>query len=207
MEREVLRRSAELDAANRELREANAKLNQLDAAKTAFFNNISHEFRTPLTLMLGPLADSLSDTSLPVDERQRARLQMAYDNSLRLLKLVNALLDFARLEAGRLRGNFSPMNVAALTSDLARMFESAVGASGLRFTVHCPALSEPIWIERVAPKRGLKSASPSIRVSTPITSATMAQASTWPTLQSCFRRFKDCTRMRSFKATESDLRR
>ena len=148
MEREVLRRSAELDAANRELREANTKLNRLDAAKTAFFNNISHEFRTPLTLMLGPLADSLADKSFAMDDGQRSRLQMAYDNSLRLLKLVNALLDFARLEAGRLRGNFSPLDVAALTRDLARMFESAVDASGLKFTVDCPALSEPVWIDR-----------------------------------------------------------
>jgi signal transduction histidine kinase len=148
MEREVLRRSAELDAANRELREANTKLNQLDAAKTAFFSNISHEFRTPLTLMLGPLADSLADASMTLNHGQRERLQLAYDNSLRLLKLVNALLDFARLEAGRLRGNFSPIDVARMTADLAMMFQSAVDASGIKLTVDCPALSEPIWIDR-----------------------------------------------------------
>jgi signal transduction histidine kinase len=148
MEREVLRRSAELDAANRELREANTKLNQLDAAKTAFFSNISHEFRTPLTLMLGPLADSLADASMTLNHGQRERLQLAYDNSLRLLKLVNALLDFARLEAGRLRGNFSPIDVARMTTDLAMMFQSAVDASGVKLTVDCPALSQPVWIDR-----------------------------------------------------------
>lgn len=148
MEREVLRRSAELDAANRELREANTKLNQLDAAKTAFFSNISHEFRTPLTLMLGPLADSLADASMTLKHGQRERLQLAYDNSLRLLKLVNALLDFARLEAGRLRGNYSPIDVARMTADLAMMFQSAVDASGVKLTVDCPALSQPVWIDR-----------------------------------------------------------
>jgi signal transduction histidine kinase len=148
MEREVLRRSAELDTANRELREANHQLSKLDAAKTAFFNNISHEFRTPLTLMLGPLADLLADASLNVDDGQRSRLQLAYDNSLRLLKLVNALLDFARLEAGRLRGNYSPLDASALTTELAQMFQSVVDGSEVTLIVQCPALSEPIWIDR-----------------------------------------------------------
>jgi signal transduction histidine kinase len=148
MEREVLRRSAELDAANRELREANAKLSQMDSAKTVFFNNISHEFRTPLTLMLGPLADALADVSLHMNASQRSRVQLAYDNSLRLLKLVNALLDFARLEAGRLRGNYSPVDVSALTADLARMFQSAVDTAGVKLTLDCPALSQPIWVDR-----------------------------------------------------------
>jgi signal transduction histidine kinase len=146
MEREVLRRSAELDAANRELREANQKLSRLDAAKTAFFNNISHEFRTPLTLMLGPLADALSDVSL--NQEQRGRIQLAYDNSLRLLKLVNALLDFARLEAGRLRGNYAPLDFAALTTELAQMFQPAVDAAGVKLRLDCAPLSQPIWIDR-----------------------------------------------------------
>ena len=146
MEREVLRRSAELDAANRELREANQKLSQMDAAKTAFFNNISHEFRTPLTLMLGPLADLLSEPVL--NPEQRFRLQLAYDNSLRLLKLVNALLDFARLEAGRLHGKYSPMDFAALSGDLALMFQSAMDDAGTKLTLDCPTLSQPIWIDR-----------------------------------------------------------
>ncbi len=94
MEREVMRRSQELAAMNRDLRDANAKLGQLDAAKTAFFSNISHEFRTPLTLMLGPLEDLLADASL--DDHRRSLLTLAHDNALRLLKLVNALLDFSR---------------------------------------------------------------------------------------------------------------
>src|SRR5580698_2883270 len=100
MEREVIQRSHELAAALREVRDANAKLAELDSAKTAFFSNISHEFRTPLTLMIGPLEEVLGRTDLDVVTREP--LLLAHRNSLRLLKLVNALLDFSKLEAGGL---------------------------------------------------------------------------------------------------------
>jgi signal transduction histidine kinase len=146
MEREVVKRSLELAAANSELREANVKLGQLDAAKTAFFSNVSHEFRTPLTLMLGPLEDLLADT--PLDDRRRALLKLAHDNALRLLKLVNTLLDFSRFEAGRLRARYAPLDVAGCTADLAGMFESAAAGADLRLAVDCPSLSEPGWIDR-----------------------------------------------------------
>ena len=148
MEREVVRRSRELDAANRQMREANEKLSHLDAAKTAFFSNVSHEFRTPLTLMLGPLEDSLADRRTPLASEQRQRVQLAYDNSLRLLKLVNALLDFSRLEGGRLRGQFAPVELAGVTRDLAGMFQTAFDRAGLRLQVNCPPLTEPIWIDK-----------------------------------------------------------
>jgi signal transduction histidine kinase len=148
MEREVIKRSRELAAANNNLRDANARLGQLDAAKTAFFSNVSHEFRTPLTLMLGPLEDALADTTAPLAPAQRARLGLAHDNSLRLLKLVNALLDFARLEAGRLRASYAPVDVAGLTAELAGMFQSATAAAGVSLKIDCPPLGEPAWIDR-----------------------------------------------------------
>jgi signal transduction histidine kinase len=147
MEREVVRRSQELDAANRQLREANDKLSQLDSAKTAFFSNISHEFRTPLTLMLGPLEDCLGDTSLPLADVHRMRLALTHDNALRLLKLVNALLDFSRLQAGRLRGRFAPVDLASLTRDLAGMFQTAFDKAALRLTLDCPAATDPTYVD------------------------------------------------------------
>jgi signal transduction histidine kinase len=146
MEREVIARSRELAEANRELREANLKLGELDAAKTAFFSNISHEFRTPLTLLLGPLEAALADPSL--GSEQSARVRMAHDNALRLLKLVNALLDFSRIEAGRMSATYSPVDLAKLTSELAGMFQSAVASAGIDFQIDCAPLSEAAWVDR-----------------------------------------------------------
>ena len=148
MEREVIARSRELAAANVALRDANAKLGELDAAKTAFFSNVSHEFRTPLTLMLGPLEESLVDTADVLSTRQRARLTLAHDHALRLLKLVNALLDFSRLEAGRMRASFAPTDLAEFTAELAAMFHSAVDRAGLELVIDCPRLASPIWVDR-----------------------------------------------------------
>jgi signal transduction histidine kinase len=148
MEREVIARSHELAEANRSLRDANAKLGELDAAKTAFFSNVSHEFRTPLTLMLGPIEDSLADTVEPLGERQRLRIRLAHDNTLRLLKLVNALLDFARLEAGRMQACFAPLDLGTFTAELAGMFQSAAQTAGIGLRIDCPPLSEPAWVDR-----------------------------------------------------------
>ena len=145
MEREVVRRSRELDAANRQLRAANQKMSESDAAKTAFFSNISHEFRTPLTLMLGPLEDCIADSSIP--NGVRMKVELAHHNALRLLKLVNSLLDFARLEPGRLRGRFVPTDLAALTRDLAGMFQSAFDKAGVKLTLDCPSGS-PVYVDK-----------------------------------------------------------
>src|SRR5438552_472752 len=131
MEREVLKRSHELSAALTELRAANAKLAEFDLAKTAFFSNISHEFRTPLTLMLGPLEDELAETAERPASSKRIRLETAHRNSLRLLKLVNSLLDFSRIEAGRVRARFEPTDLALLTRELASSFRSAIERAGL----------------------------------------------------------------------------
>ena len=146
MEREVLRRSNELADVVRELRAANTQLAELDAAKTAFFSNISHEFRTPLTLMLGPLEEELAD-STPLLTPRRTRLEIAHRNSLRLLKLVNSLLDFARTEAGRTQALFQPTDLARLTAELASSFHSAVERGGLTLTIDCPPLPEPIYVD------------------------------------------------------------
>ena len=81
-----------------------AALAELDRAKTAFFSNVSHEFRTPLTLMLGPLQDALADSATPASVRNQ--LEFAHRNALRLLKLVNSLLDFVRIEAGRVQATY-----------------------------------------------------------------------------------------------------
>jgi signal transduction histidine kinase/DNA-binding response OmpR family regulator len=123
-------------------------LAELDRAKTAFFSNVSHEFRTPLTLLLGPLEDALAEPAEPLGARQRERVEVAHRNSLRLLRLVNTLLEFTRIEAGRVDAAFEPTDLATLTADLASGFRSAAERVGLRLVVDCPPLPEPVYVDR-----------------------------------------------------------
>jgi PAS domain S-box-containing protein len=122
-------------------------LAEIDRAKTTFFGNVSHEFRTPLTLILGPIEDMLArgDASVTV---QRDELQLVHRNSLRLLKLVNTLLDFAQIEAERLRLAYEPVDLPTLTADLASVFRAAIERAGLRLVVNCPAFAEPVYVDR-----------------------------------------------------------
>ncbi|MCO8271867.1 SpoIIE family protein phosphatase [Actinoplanes sp. TRM 88003] len=118
----------------------------LDRAKTNFFSNVSHEFRTPLTLILGPLEDLLDDPELPDDQRER--LLPMQRNGLRLLKLVNTVLDFSRLESGRLRAAYRPTDLADYTARLASTFRSAVERAGLVLAVDAPPLPAPVHVDR-----------------------------------------------------------
>ena len=108
-------------------------LEELDKSKTIFFSNISHEFRTPLTLMLGTIEELLKESALGGIAQER--LQIAHRNALRLLKLVNTLLDFSRIESGRQKASFEPTDIAALTRNLAGNFRSVIEKAGLDFSV------------------------------------------------------------------------
>ncbi|HEX4417558.1 MAG TPA: ATP-binding protein, partial [Kofleriaceae bacterium] len=121
-------------------------LAELDRAKTTFFSNVSHEFRTPLTLMLGPLGGLLADPDLP--GRLHAELSTIHRNGLRLLKLVNTMLDFSRIEAGRTTARFEPTDLAQLTSDLASVFRAATDKAGLQLIVDCPPLDVAVRVDR-----------------------------------------------------------
>ncbi|WP_328424625.1 SpoIIE family protein phosphatase [Micromonospora sp. NBC_00389] len=123
-----------------------AELAALDQAKTNFFANVSHEFRTPLTLVLGPMEDMLADPALPAAYTDR--LTMMHRNALRLLKLVNTVLDFSRLESGRLAAHYQPTDLAGYTARLASTFRSATDRAGLRLVVDCPPLPAPIFVDR-----------------------------------------------------------
>ncbi|HXN32148.1 MAG TPA: ATP-binding protein, partial [Polyangiaceae bacterium] len=123
-------------------------LTEIDRAKTAFFSNVSHEFRTPLTLMLGPTEDLLSEAQGPLSAAQRAQLELIHRNELRLHRLVNALLDFSRLEAHRLQATYEAVDLPALTRDLSSAFRAATERAGLALVVDCPSLGEPVFVDR-----------------------------------------------------------
>jgi len=118
----------------------------LDRAKTAFFSNVSHEFRTPLTLLLAPAEEALTDQHTTTANRER--LGIVHRNGLRLLKLVNSLLDFSRIEAGRMQAIYEPTDLAAYTAEVASSFRSAVERADLRLVVEGGALPEPVFIDR-----------------------------------------------------------
>jgi signal transduction histidine kinase/DNA-binding response OmpR family regulator len=134
--------------AYQEERERAERLQELDRAKTEFFTNVSHEFRTPLTLLLGPTEDALADPAHPLDDVQRERAQIVERNGERLLKLVNSLLDFSRLEDGDVQARYEPVDLAAYTAELARTFTVAVERAGLTLTVDCPPLPTRAYVDR-----------------------------------------------------------
>jgi signal transduction histidine kinase/DNA-binding response OmpR family regulator len=123
-------------------------LAELDRAKTTFFSNVSHEFRTPLTLMIGPVEDALADTADPLSPGQRQRQETVHRNALRLLKLVNSLLDFSRIEAGRVEASYEPTDIATLTAEIASAFRSLVDRASLTLTLDCPATAQPVFVDR-----------------------------------------------------------
>jgi PAS domain S-box-containing protein len=122
-------------------------LAEIDRAKTVFFSNVSHEFRTPLTLMLGPLEAMIERARLSgvIDPED---LRLVHRNGMRLLRLVNTLLDFSRIEAGRVQAAYEPTDLATFTADIASAFRSAMEPAGLDFVIDCPPLSEPVWVDR-----------------------------------------------------------
>jgi PAS domain S-box-containing protein len=137
----------EKKAHEREIARQREELAKLDELKTQFFANISHEFRTPLTLMMGPLEDAMAKPE-GLSASGREQLELAHRNSMRLLKLVNTLLDFSRIEAGRIRASYSPADLALLTAELASVFRSAIERAGMKLVVDCPPLSAPVYVDR-----------------------------------------------------------
>ncbi|MBT1684996.1 ATP-binding response regulator [Dawidia soli] len=119
----------------------------MDRAKTQFFSNVSHEFRTPLTLIQGPLQDVLRpESGLSADHRRT--LSIAGRNVFRLLKLVNSLLDFSRVEAGRIDALFQPTRLGELTAEIAANFRPLFEHAGLKLVVKSDVPSEQIYVNR-----------------------------------------------------------
>jgi signal transduction histidine kinase/DNA-binding NarL/FixJ family response regulator len=116
-------------------------LAELDHEKTAFLTNVSHEFRTPLTLLLGPLDDALSD--IGDDSAMAHRLSTARRNAGRLQRLVDSLLDFSRIEAGRTTATLLCTDIGTLTAHIASSFSELCQRADLELMLDCrPALAD-----------------------------------------------------------------
>jgi len=122
-------------------------LAEIDRAKTSFFSNISHEFRTPLTLMLGPIESILTRPADQSSSTDHSLLEVAHRNALRLLRLVNALLDFSRVEAARADANYQPTELFGLTAEIASTFRSACERAGLTLEILGEEFEEPAYVD------------------------------------------------------------
>ncbi|SES32374.1 chemotaxis protein CheB [Lentzea albida] len=130
---------------DREQKRQMAALAELNRAKNLFFAGLSHEFRTPLTLLLLPLEEQL--TTLPAEHRDTARI--AHRNALRLLRMVNTLLAFSELEQGRDPRVVEDIeDLAGLTTDLAGVLRPAIERANLALVVDCPPLDRPVRLDR-----------------------------------------------------------
>lgn len=130
-------------------RERARSLAEIDRAKTVFFSNVSHEFRTPITLMLGPIEDALGDqTRFPDGSPERDQLVTVHRNAMRLSRLVNSLLDFSRLEAGRANARFEPTRIDRFTCDLVSNFQSAAEKAGLSLIVESERIDQAVHVDR-----------------------------------------------------------
>jgi signal transduction histidine kinase len=118
----------------------------LDRAKTLFFSNVSHELRTPLSLLVEPIRLVLEEGRL--DPASQELLSVARRAAGRLVKLVNSLLEFSRIEAGRVDASYLPTELAQLTADLAGMFRSAFERAGIGFIIDCPPMPEPAYVDQ-----------------------------------------------------------
>jgi signal transduction histidine kinase/ActR/RegA family two-component response regulator len=131
-----------------QLQAVNARLRSSDEAKTRFFNNASHEFRTPLTLILGPLEDLISGESSKLSPDVLRKLEMIQRNAARLQKLVNTMLDFSRIEAGKFDALFQPTDIAELTEELATNFREVIERGGLKFLFKIDGPVPEVYVNR-----------------------------------------------------------
>jgi signal transduction histidine kinase len=117
MEREIFTRA-------QEIQEANKKLLEAEKVKSEFFANVSHELRTPLSLILSPLESILSEKYGSISEQQRNYLYTIYNNAMRLLQMVNGLLDFSKFEAGKMEVHREPTELTGIIKLILNDFES-----------------------------------------------------------------------------------
>jgi len=119
LEQRIRERTIELELITQDVREANLKLQEVDKLKSEFFANVSHELRTPLTLILAPLEALLAGGDLINNKSaQREILETAHNNAVRLLQMVNGLLDFSKVSAKKMEAKREPANILDLTRSI-----------------------------------------------------------------------------------------
>lgn len=140
---------AELDTNRKELETSNLKLVEMDKAKSEFFANISHELRTPLTLLIGPLERLRLDISKIHVEQRKELFEIMYGNAMRLLRLINDLLNLVRLDSGTLVLHKEKVQLRTFITGLAQSVSPMAQQGHLEFTTRI-AIAEDVtaWLDR-----------------------------------------------------------
>jgi signal transduction histidine kinase/DNA-binding response OmpR family regulator len=135
----------EIAAQRNQLIELMAKVKEANDAKFNFFTNISHELRTPLTLIMGPLEDAMSSPKLHFTIKNN--LDFIQRNSMRLLRLINQLMDFRKLEEGKMKLQASENNIAEFVSDIATSFKGIAQKKSITYKVISKTQDLHIWFD------------------------------------------------------------
>ena len=120
------------------------KLQEMDALKMQFFSNVSHEFRSPLTLIVGPIEYLLRTTN---DEMVKMQLNLVYRNTNRLLRLINQLMDFRKIEEDKLELNLTKNDVVHFIKEIVDAFDQEAKQRNIDFTFTCSHTSSDIWFD------------------------------------------------------------
>ena len=147
LKQEVAARTAEVETQKQQLEEQAEALRSLDEAKSRFFANISHEFRTPLTLTIGPLEDLLSGKRGAVNAAMQTDLDLALRNSRRQLRLVNQILDVAKLETGAMKLQVREADLNAFLRNLTLAFTPLAERKRITFDVALPDEPTPLFFD------------------------------------------------------------
>ncbi len=136
LEAAVVERTAQVRSQNERLEAQAHKLQELDHLKSNFFANLSHEFRTPLTLILGPAEQELDKAP---EETSKRNLQLIKRNAQRLLRLINQLLDLSRLESGKAQLQAAPHELVEFLKGLTMSFASLAERKRIALQFHSQA--------------------------------------------------------------------
>jgi signal transduction histidine kinase/DNA-binding response OmpR family regulator len=144
LEQIIKQRTSEIIDQKQQLQEQSEKLKEMDKVKSRFFANISHEFRTPLTLIMGPLEQMIS--SCPGKEQEK-KLGMMFRNSRRLLGLINQLLELSKFDSGKVKLQAAPQNIVVFIKGAAASFEMAANQKEQDLTVHAEAGNITVYFD------------------------------------------------------------
>jgi signal transduction histidine kinase len=138
----------QLDKNKREIEETNLKLVEMDRLKSRFFANVSHEMRTPLTLLIAPLESLIRRAEGAFDSNAREMLDTMQNNSMRLLKLINDLLDLVRLESGRMDIRSEPLRIHDFFKGLSSAIRQVAAEKNVQVQTHVDGSLETVLTDR-----------------------------------------------------------